>query len=147
MFAGYFRRPEETSAALDDAGWLHTGDIIRADEDGSLFFVGRSKDMIKTGGENVYPAEVESRLLAANPELAEVVVVGIPSGRWGEEVVAMAVRKEGQRIEEDKLRERGRSLLAGFKVPKQVFFVDSLPRNAMGKVLRRELRDRLAGGG
>lgn len=145
VFAGYFRRPEETSAALDDAGWLHTGDIIRADEDGSLFFVDRSKDMIKTGGENVYPAEVESKLLAANPELAEVVVVGIPSGRWGEEVVAMAVRKEGQRIEEDKLRQRARSLLAGFKVPKQVFFVGSLPRTDIGgKIRRSAVRDMAA---
>jgi fatty-acyl-CoA synthase len=137
VFPGYWRNPDATQAVFRD-GWLLTGDIAEADEDGCYRIKGRIKDMYISGGENVYPAEVES-VLHDHPSVADVAVVGAPDERWGEVGVAFVVLSAGAR--EDELLEHCRSRLAGFKVPKRVRFVDALPMSAMNKVLKDELRE------
>jgi long-chain acyl-CoA synthetase len=136
---GYWRKPRETSAALGD-GWYSTGDVGLLDDDGYLFIVDRIKDMIITGGENVYSIEVEQALLA-HPAVAEVAVFGIPDERWGEAVHAVAVLR--QDVTTDELVRHCRSLIAPYKVPKGIELTrEPLPRSAAGKVLKRELRAR-----
>ncbi|WP_337188121.1 long-chain-fatty-acid--CoA ligase [Phenylobacterium sp.] len=137
--SGYWRMPEETAATLSADGWIRTGDGGLIDEDGYLFLKDRIKDMIITGGENVYPTEVEN-VLAAHPSVAEVGVFGVPSERWGEEVRAAVVLRPGARASEADLVAWARERLAGYKTPKQLRLVDALPRNAGGKILKRELR-------
>jgi long-chain acyl-CoA synthetase len=140
---GYFNRPEETAAALTDDGWLKTGDGGYLDDDGYLFLTDRIKDMIVSGGENVYPVEVEEAL-AQHPDVAEVAVIGVPDERWGETVKALVVARAGRSPTADELVAFARERLAGYKLPRTVEFVDDLPRTPSGKVLKRELRERAA---
>jgi long-chain acyl-CoA synthetase len=144
VMAGYYERPEETAAALTPDGWLRTGDGGYLDDDGYLFLTDRIKDMIVSGGENVYPVEVEEAL-SHHPDVAEVAVIGVPDERWGETVVAIVVRAPGSTAGPSELVTFARSRLAGYKLPRSVEFVSELPRNAAGKVLKRELRARYAG--
>ncbi len=136
--AGYWNRPKETAAALE-GGWLRTGDAGYFDEDGYLFIHDRIKDMIVTGGENVYPAEVENALFS-HPAVADAAVIGVPDPRWGEAVKALVVLKPGSGASEASLIAHARTLIAGYKTPRSVEFVASLPRNASGKLLKQELR-------
>lgn len=144
VFVGYWDRPEATAEAIRD-GWFHTGDMARVDEEGFYTLVDRKKDMVITGGENVYPIEVE-RVLCEHPEVAEVAVIGVPDEQWGEAVGAVVVPTADSRLTEDGLREWARGRIARFKTPRHVTFVDELPRNATGKVLKRELRLTEGGG-
>jgi fatty-acyl-CoA synthase len=136
VFSGYWRNPEATAVALRD-GWLHTGDVAEVDDEGCYRILGRLKDMYISGGENVYPAEVEG-ILHEHPAVADAAVVGVPDERWGETGVAFVVPREP--VSEDVLREHCRRQLAKYKVPKRVRFVDALPMSAMNKVLKDELR-------
>ena len=136
---GYWNKPAETAAAFDAEGWLHTGDAGYLDDEGFVFLTDRIKDMIVTGAENVYPIEVESAL-SEHPGVADVAVIGVPDGRWGETVKAVVVRREGSTLTEDELLSWARDRLAGFKRPRSVDFVDELPRNPSGKLLKRVLR-------
>ncbi|WP_095012402.1 long-chain-fatty-acid--CoA ligase [Tsuneonella mangrovi] len=137
--AGYWNRPEETARALSDDGWLRTGDAGIMDEEGYLFIQDRIKDMIISGGENVYPAEVESAIYG-HPDIADVAVIGVPDAKWGEAVKAVIVRRPGSDLDEATVIAHARAKIAGFKCPKSVDFIDALPRNPSGKILRRELR-------
>mgnify|MGYP001270313879 CR=1 FL=1 len=138
VFRGYWRNPEATEAAFA-GGWFHTGDVGVRDEDGYLWIVDRLKDMILSGGENIAGSEVE-RVLYEHPAVLECAVVGRPDERWGEVPVAFVALKEGSTATADELVEHCRGQLAKFKVPKDVTFVEALPRNPSGKVLKRELR-------
>jgi fatty-acyl-CoA synthase len=142
VMKGYWNQPEATAAAIDGEGWLHTGDVAYFDADGFLYVADRLKDMVITGGENVYPAEVEN-VLYEHPAIAEVAVIGLPDDQWGEAVTAVAVVQEGATLELEELREFGRASLAGYKLPRRLHLVDVLPRNPSGKVLKFELRDQL----
>lgn len=135
---GYWNRPDETARIIRD-GWLHTGDAGYMDADGYVYIHDRVKDMIISGGENVYPAEVESAL-SEHPAIAEVAVIGIPDEKWGESVLAVVVRRPDIEISADDLIKWSRTHIAGFKAPKSVAFVEALPRNASGKILKRDLR-------
>ena len=137
--AGYWNRPEETARTLSADNWLRTGDAGIMDEDGYVYIQDRIKDMIISGGENVYPAEVESALYG-HPDIADVAVIGVPDDRWGEAVKAVVVRRPGLALEADGVIAYARDKIAGFKCPKTVDFIDALPRNPSGKILRRELR-------
>jgi acyl-CoA synthetase (AMP-forming)/AMP-acid ligase II len=136
---GYWRQPEETAKSHRD-GWFHTGDVGVYDEDGYLYIVDRLKDMILSGGENVASLEVE-RVLYEHDDVVEAAVVGRPHARWGEVPVAFVTLREGAAVEEDELLSFCGERLAKFKTPKAVTFVDALPRNPSGKVLKRELRE------
>jgi long-chain acyl-CoA synthetase len=139
VMAGYWRRPEATAEVMPD-GWYRTGDLGARDADGHLYIVGRKKDMIITGGENVYPTEVENAL-AAHPAVAEVAVFGIPSERWGEEVRAAVVLREGAAVEEAQLLAFCRERIGGYKVPKAIDFrSEPLPMTGPGKVAKHVLR-------
>jgi fatty-acyl-CoA synthase len=138
---GYWNNPEATAAAIDAEGWFHTGDIGYLDEDGFLFIADRLKDMVITGGENVYPAEVESALYS-HPAIAEIAIVGLPDPRWGEAVVAIVALKQDASLELEALREFGTERLARYKLPRRLEIVSALPRNPAGKVLKYELRAR-----
>jgi acyl-CoA synthetase (AMP-forming)/AMP-acid ligase II len=142
VMRGYWRRPEETAATIVD-GWVRTGDGGSFDEDGYLYLHDRIKDMIVSGGENVYPAEVES-VLTGHPAVAEVAVVGVPSDRWGESPVAVVVPRTGATVDEAEVIAWCRERLAHFKCPVAVHVVEALPRNASGKLLKHVLRTRLA---
>jgi long-chain acyl-CoA synthetase len=143
VMAGYFNRPDETAAALVD-GWLRTGDGGYLDDEGYLFLTDRIKDMIVSGGENVYPIEVEEAL-AQHPDVADVAVIGAPDERWGETVMALVVPRPGTAPTADELVAYARERLAGYKLPRIVRLVDELPRTPSGKVLKRELRERYTG--
>ncbi len=138
VMLGYWNRDDDTATALRN-GWMHTGDLGYLDADGYLFVVDRLKDMIITGGENVYSAEVENAL-AAHPAVAAVAVIGVPDDRWGERVHAVVVLHHQAAIAEDELGAHCRSLIAGYKTPRSFEFVDALPISGAGKVLKRELR-------
>jgi long-chain acyl-CoA synthetase len=143
VMAGYFNRPAETAAAITGDGWLRTGDGGYLDGEGYLFLADRVKDMIVSGGENVYPIEVEE-VLAQHPDVADVAVIGVPDGRWGEAVKALVVTRDGCAPEPEDLIAFARERLAGYKLPRSVDFVADLPRTQTGKVLKRELRERYA---
>ena len=140
VMAGYLNNPQATASALAN-GWLHTGDLGRLDERGYLTLVDRSKDLIISGGSNIYPREVEEILLL-HPAIKEVAVIGVPDAEWGESVVAAVVKKEGHVPDEQELDLFCLEHIARFKRPKRYVFVDELPKNATGKVLKRELRER-----
>jgi acyl-CoA synthetase (AMP-forming)/AMP-acid ligase II len=139
LMQGYWRRPGDTSAAIRD-GWFHTGDAGSMDEAGFLYIRDRIKDMIVSGGENIYPAELES-ILMGHPAVADVAVIGVPDERWGETVRAIVVRAPGTDLSEEELIDWSRDRLAGFKRPRTVAFTDGIPRNPSGKILKRELRE------
>jgi fatty-acyl-CoA synthase len=138
VFAGYWRNAEATEAAFAD-GWLLTGDVAERDAEGFYRIAGRIKDMVISGGENVYPAEIED-VLHAHPAVLEAAVVGVPDERWGEACAAFVVLREGSNVGTEELQRLCRDRLARFKVPKTFAFVDALPRSSMGKVLKDELR-------
>lgn len=138
VMMGYWNRPEETQNALRD-GWLRTGDGGTMDEAGYIFVIDRIKDMIITGGENVYPAEVEG-VLGRHPAVATSAVIGIPNDKWGEAVHAVVVLREGMRASGQELRDHCRSHLGGYKCPKSIEFRTAMPLSAAGKVLKSELR-------
>jgi long-chain acyl-CoA synthetase len=139
LMTGYWRRDEETARAIR-GGWFHTGDAGYLDEEGFIFLKDRVKDMIVSGGENVYPAEIEA-VLMGHPEVLECAVIGVPDAKWGETVKAVVVRRPGTDLSETMLIEWSRDKLAGFKRPRSVDFVETLPRNASGKLLKRTLRE------
>jgi long-chain acyl-CoA synthetase len=135
----YWRRPEETAAAFRD-GWYHSGDMGYLSDDGYLYLVDRVKDMIVTGGENVYSTEVE-QALAGHPAVAQVAVIGVPDDTWGERVHAVVVLKPGESVSEHELQQHAHGLIAGYKVPKSIEFrAEPLPLSGAMKVLKRELR-------
>ena len=136
---GYWRNSDATNEAIRD-GWLHTGDAACLDADGYVYIQDRVKDMIVSGGENVYPAEVENAL-CGHPAIAEVAVIGVPDPKWGEAVKAMVVLKTGASLDVDDVLNHARTHIAGYKLPKSIEVIAALPRNASGKVLRRQLRE------
>lgn len=140
MMMGYWGKPEETEIAFRD-GWLHMGDIARMDEEGFIYIVDRSKDMIISGGENIYPREVES-VLCQHPAVLEAAVIGIPDEKWGESVHAVVVLKEGKNATQEELIEFSKAKLAGYKKPKSVEFTASLPKSSTQKVYKRALREK-----
>jgi fatty-acyl-CoA synthase len=142
VFAGYWRNPDASAAAFA-GGWLRTGDLARRDEEGYYRIAARLKDMYISGGENVYPAEVEG-VLHEHPAVADAAVVGVPDERWGEVGIAVVVLTDGAVADEEELLEHCTARLARFKVPHGIRFVDELPRSAMGKVLKDELRGVIA---
>jgi len=137
LCSGYWRRPEE-SAKTFAGGWLHTGDLARRDAEGCFSIIGRSKDLIISGGENIYPSEVEN-VLAAHPEVAEVCVIGVPDPKWGEVPRALVVARPGTELTEAKLLEFCQGRLARYKQPRAVKFLEALLRTSAGKVDRRNL--------
>jgi long-chain acyl-CoA synthetase len=137
--AGYWNNPDATKAVLDADGWFHTGDAGYLDEDGYVYLHDRVKDMIVTGGENVYPAEVENALMR-HSKVADVAVFGVPDERWGEAVKAAVVPAAGDPPGADELIAFCHEKLAGYKCPKSIDFTTALPRNPSGKLLKRELR-------
>jgi malonyl-CoA/methylmalonyl-CoA synthetase len=143
VFSGYWQMPEKTREEFTADGWFRTGDVGRFDDDGYITIVGRSKDLIITGGYNVYPAEIEGRLNDL-PGVAESAVVGVPHPDFGEGVVALVVARPGARLEPTALVQALKATIAGFKVPKHLRVVDALPRNAMGKVQKQALRESMA---
>jgi len=142
VMAGYWEDEAATAEALA-GGWLHTGDVGRIDDHGYLYVVDRKKDVIVTGGENVSSLEVE-QVLAALPGVRAVAVVGVPDPRWGENVCAVIAPTPGAGIDAETLVAAARVELAGFKVPRHIVVVDELPTNASGKIVKAELRHRLA---
>ncbi len=143
VMAGYWQDPAASATALAD-GWLHTGDVGRVDDDGLLTVVDRTKDVIVSGGENVASREVEA-VLHSHPGVADVAVIGLPDPRWGERVAAVVVRRAGDPVSAEELVALTRAHLAGFKTPRSVEFVDELPRNGAGKVLKQQLRETFRG--
>ncbi|MEW6768046.1 MAG: fatty acid--CoA ligase [Pseudomonadota bacterium] len=137
---GYWNRDLDTKRAIRD-GWFYTGDAGYLNEHGYLFIHDRVKDMIVSGGENIYPAEIESALYG-HEEIVDIAVIGVPDEKWGEAVKAIIVRKPGSKISADEILTFARERLAGYKLPKSIDFVDVLPRNPTGKILKRELREK-----
>lgn len=142
VFAGYWNRPEDTKAVLLDGGWIRTGDIVVMDADGFITIVDRIKELIITGGFNVYPSQVEE-VLRRIPGVLDAAVVGIPDGSGGEQVTAAVVAEPGVRLDPEEVRMAAREHLTAYKVPRQVYVMDELPRSMIGKVLRRQVRAQL----
>ena len=138
VMKGYYNNPAATAEAVKD-GWMHTGDAAYQDADGYFFIYDRVKDMIVSGGENIYPAEVENAVFG-HPDVADVAVIGVPDDKWGEAVKAVVVLKPGATPNEGSIIEYARQKVAAYKTPKSIDFIDAIPRNASGKILRRELR-------
>ncbi len=141
VMLGYWRNPEATRAAIQD-GWLHTGDLGTVDEDGFFYCRDRKKDMIISGGENIYPAEIE-QVLYRHPDILEAAVVGVPDDRWGQAVKALVVLRPERRLTDADVVEWCKAHLASYKKPRFVEFVEALPHNAAGKVLKYRLRERV----
>jgi len=144
VFAGYWDQPVATTGSFDENGWFRTGDLGFVDEEGYFTISGRGKELIISGGYNVYPREVEE-VLERCPGVVEAAVVGLPDPEFGERVAAAVVRDDPA-LTEAEVRNFCREDLAGYKKPRQVAFLDELPRNALGKVLKHRLRDRLTDG-
>jgi long-chain acyl-CoA synthetase len=142
VFAGYWNRPEETAAVLSPDGWMRTGDIVTMDDEGFITVIDRIKELIITGGFNVYPSQVEEALRQV-PGVMDAAAVGLPDGSGGERVVAAIVVEPGLRLDPEEVRNATRTTLTAYKVPRQVFIVDELPRSLIGKVLHRAVRDQL----
>jgi fatty-acyl-CoA synthase len=143
VFAGYWNRPDATAEAFLDGGWYRTGDVLRADADGWASVIDRIKDVIISGGENVYPAEVEAVIVALD-DVVDVAVVGVPDERWGEVGAAYVQLRDGSALTTEALREHLQAHLARFKIPRHLVLVDTLPRGATGKVRRVALREQAA---
>jgi len=145
VMKGYWRNPEATAETIKN-GWLHTGDIGYMDDGGYLFIMDRSKDMIISGGENIYPREIEE-VLIQHPAVREIAVIGVPDENWGQVVKAVACLKKGQQATESEIREHCRQYLASYQVPKTVDFVEKLPKDPVyGKVSIKELMRAYGGG-
>src|SRR5262249_36922121 len=140
VMAGYYNNPEATALAIDTDGWLHTGDLAREQGDGNYRIVGRCKELIIRGGENIYPPEVEE-VLHHHPPVAEVAVVGLPDARYGEVVSAWVVPRPGQDLTPDEVRDYCRGRIAHYKIPHYVQVVPQLPRTVTGKVRKHVLRE------
>ncbi len=141
MWEGYLNKAEATAEAYLDHEWGTVGDVVRKGEDGNFYVVDRKKDMIITGGMNVYPVEIEN-VLMTHEAVADVAVIGVPDEKWGEAVKALVVKAEGKQLEEDDVISLCRENLAGFKVPKSVEFIDQVPRSMIGKALKAKLREK-----
>lgn len=139
VMLGYWNMPDQTAATITADGWLRSGDAGYQDEDGYIYIYDRIKDMVVSGGENIYPAEVEN-VIMSHPDVLDVAVIGIPSDRWGETPLAIVVPRPGTSLSEAALLHHCRSYLAGYKCPTDVSWVNELPRNPSGKVLKKELR-------
>ncbi|MEY4339580.1 MAG: hypothetical protein RLZ14_1430, partial [Actinomycetota bacterium] len=139
IMKGYWNMPEETAKSIDADGWFRSGDAGYVDADGYVYIHDRVKDMIVSGGENVYPAEVEN-VLMSHPAIADVAVIGVPHEKWGETAKAMVVRKPGVEVTEQEIVDFARERLARFKCPTSVDWLDALPRNPSGKILKKDLR-------
>jgi fatty-acyl-CoA synthase len=139
VMSGYWDEPERTAEAIDSAGWMHTGDLATMDEEGYVRIVGRIKDMIIRGGENVYPREIEE-FLYSHPAVADVQVVGVPDERYGEEIMAWVIAREGATIDEDELREYCRDKIAHYKIPRYVATCSEFPMTVTGKIQKHKLR-------
>jgi len=137
---GYWNLAEATAKTIDTEGWLRTGDAGYLDEDGYVYIHDRVKDMIITGGENVYPAEVENAIFG-HPDVEEVAVIGVPDEKWGEAVKAVVAPKKGRSPSPAEIIAYARERIAAYKAPKSIDFIEALPRNPSGKILRRELRE------
>jgi acyl-CoA synthetase (AMP-forming)/AMP-acid ligase II len=140
LMTGYWRRPDATEETLA-GGWLHTGDAGRIDDDGYVFVEDRIKDLVVSGGENVYPRAVED-VLFQHPAIAEAAVIGVPDAHWGETVKAVVALRPGSECSEEEIIDFCRPRLAGFERPRSVDFMETLPKTATGKVLKRALRER-----
>jgi fatty-acyl-CoA synthase len=138
LFSGYWRRKQDTEETFE-GDWFKTGDLARKDAEGFFYIVDRKKDMIISGGENIYPAEVEA-VIYGHPAVADVAVIGVPHEHWGEVPKALVVLRSGRTLTADELFRFCEPHLARYKIPRQIEVVDALPRNAAGKVLKRELR-------
>jgi acyl-CoA synthetase (AMP-forming)/AMP-acid ligase II len=138
IMKGYWNLPEETAKAIRN-GWFYSGDAGYFDEDGYLYIHDRVKDMIVSGGENIYPAEIESALSGLEG-IADLAVIGVPDDKWGEAVKAVVVCAPDADLSEDQIIAYARTQIAGYKIPRSVDFIDELPRNPSGKILKRELR-------
>ena len=143
IMVGYWRRPEDTESTIID-GWLHTGDMGYYDEEGYIYIADRKKDMIISGGENVFPREVEE-ILYKHPAVLEAAVIGIPDSYWVEKVHAVILTRKGYQVTPEEIIAFCKKHIAGYKAPKSVEFVDVLPKNAAGKILKKELRGKYRG--
>jgi acyl-CoA synthetase (AMP-forming)/AMP-acid ligase II len=141
VMAGYWKDDEKTAKAFTKDGWLHTKDTGYMDDEGYIYLAGRADDMIIRGGENISPEEVENALYSY-PKVEEAAVIGVPDPEWGQEVMAVVVLKKGETATPEEIMESSRKKLSSFKKPTHVVFVDELPRNPMGKVLKRLLREK-----
>ena len=137
VMKGYWKRDEATAETIRD-GWLHTGDMGQVDEDGYFFIVDRKKDLIIRGGYNVYPREIEE-ILYEHPAVREAAVIGVPHDEYGEEIGAAVALKDGESVDESELRDFVKEQVAAYKYPRQVWFVDDLPKGPTGKILKREI--------
>lgn len=144
MSSGYYHNPEATEAAVDGEGWFHTGDLARYDEEWYFYIVDRKKDMFISGGENVYPAEIEQSLYQ-HPAVQMCAVIGVPDPKWGEVGKACVVLKPGLSASPEELIAHLNAHLARYKVPRSVEIMESLPISAAGKILKRELRQKFVG--
>jgi fatty-acyl-CoA synthase len=140
VMLGYWNEPDKTAGAIDRAGWMHTGDLATMDADGYVKIVGRSKDMIIRGGENVYPREIEE-FLHTHPDVADVQVVGVPDERYGEEIAAFVIAREGAQLDAAAVREFCRGRIARYKCPRYVIGVEEFPMTVTGKIQKFKLRD------
>ena len=140
VMKGYWNKPEETAWSMR-GGWQHTGDLCKIDEEGYLYYVDRKKDMIKSGGENVYSKEVEDALYT-HPAVAEAAVIGVPDEKWGEAVKALVVLKKEEKAVPEELIAHCRKYIAGYKCPKSIEFLDRLSRTPLGKIDKPKLRER-----
>jgi fatty-acyl-CoA synthase len=141
MCSGYFGQPDASAAVVDAEGWFHTGDLARCDDEWYFFIVDRKKDMFISGGENIYPAEIEQALYR-HPAVLQCAVIGVPDAKWGEVGLACAVLRPGMEATPEELLEHMVQHLARFKVPRRVEIMPALPISAAGKILKRELRER-----
>ena len=143
IMKGYYKMPEATCAAIDQDGWLHSGDLARRNPDGTYLITGRIKDMIIRGGENIYPKEIEE-FIYTHPSVADVQVIGVPDAKYGEAVMACIILKEGAVVTENEISEYIKSHMARHKVPQYIEFVHSFPMNAAGKILKYKMREEAA---
>ena len=139
-FSGYWEEPEESAKVIESDGWVHTGDLVMRDSDGFYYIVGRKKDMFISGGENVFPSEIED-VLYKHPAILEAAVIGVPHEKWGEVGKVFIVLKDGESLAEDEIRQYMDDKLASYKIPKHYEFRGDLPKSAAGKILKRELED------
>lgn len=140
IMKGYYKMPEATAAAIDEDGWLHTGDLARVDENGNYKITGRIKDMIIRGGENIYPKEIED-FIYTHPSVSDVQVIGIPDKQYGEEIMACVILKEGAELSDEELKHFVATHMAKHKTPRYIEFVSSFPMNAAGKILKYKMRE------